>query len=121
YACIISLVNACKCEALAIGGVQDHVHLVVKAPTTISPSEIMQRVKGASSTLVRERLAPGKLFGWQEGYGVFSVSRSHVERVVNYVKNQEHHHASAKLWPEWEETGEGVESEEAIEEATRPR
>lgn len=69
--------------------------------------------KGASSRLVNEQVAPGSGFAWQEGYGVFSVSRSHVERVKAYVLDQEAHHAAGRTWPEWEETEETDEPAEA--------
>lgn len=72
----------------------------------------MQRVKGISSTVARERLVnPGGTFAWQEGYGVFSFSRSHLSKVVAYIRNQRTHHGAGTLWVEWERST--VENHEA--------
>ena len=65
-------------------------------------------MKGVSTNFVRDQLQTGEPFNWQDGYGVFSVSRSHVKRVIAYVENQKQHHASNKLWSEREEDGEDV-------------
>ena len=84
----------------------DHIHLVVQMPAKCSPAQLMQRVKGRSSAWARQHLVSGAFFGWQDGYGVFSFSRSHRQRVIAYVTNQKRHHAAGKLWPEWEQAGE---------------
>ena len=102
YRCIMSEANALKCEVLAIGGIADHIHLAVRLPTTLAPATLMQRVKGVSSAFGRDQVGAGNTFGWQDGYGVFSFSRSHRERVIHYVRNQEQHHAMGTLWMEWE-------------------
>ena len=88
---------------LAIGGMPDHVHLAVRVPATVAPFKLMNQVKGVSSALVRKQLLSGELFGWQDGYAVFSFSRSHRERVVAYIRCQERHHATGELWKEWEQ------------------
>ncbi len=103
YGCILRECRRLGCEVLAIGGIPDHVHLAVKVPTTVAPATLMQRVKGVSSTVARERLLnPGATFAWQEGYGVFSISRSHLPKVIAYVRNQKSHHGAGTLWTEWE-------------------
>jgi putative transposase len=94
------------CHVLAIGGMPDHIHLLVKAPTRASPASLMQHIKAVSSTFVRKEVLVDQLFGWQDGYGVFSLSRSHKDKVIDYVRGQKAHHAAGKLWPEWEETDE---------------
>src|SRR5579872_1814462 len=82
YACILNEAQCCKADVLAIGVTADHVHLLAKMPTSVSPASLMQRVKGVSSTMGRQRLTDAGEFGWQDGYGVFSISRSHVKRVI---------------------------------------
>ncbi len=70
----------------------DHVHALVDLPATRPITEVVQLLKGASSHWVNEqRLVAGK-FGWQRGYGAFSVSHSAVEEVSAYVATQEEHH-----------------------------
>ena len=99
------------CEVLALNGTMDHVHLLLRTPTKRCPSQLMQQIKGASSSWGRQTcLATQRIsaepFGWQDGYGVFSLSRSHLGRVISYIENQKTRHATNKLWAEWEESGE---------------
>ncbi len=107
YGCILKEAHKHGCEVLTLGGVADHVHLLLKMPSKHSPSFLMQRIKGGSSTFARDRLASsGDFFGWQDGYGVFSVSRTHKKWVAEYVQNQKQHHADKTIQPDWEETDE---------------
>jgi putative transposase len=70
----------------------DHVHTLVDLPTSTSIEEVMQLLKGGSSHWINEnRLLRGK-FSWGRGYGAFSVSHSHVDRVAAYIAHQEEHH-----------------------------
>ena len=108
YRCIESEAKDLKVIVLAIGGISDHVHLLVRMPTSVCASVLMKQVKGVSTTFVRDQLQPKTPFCWQEGYGVFSVSRSHVDKVTSYVINQKTHHADNKLWDEWEQSDEEV-------------
>ena len=103
YRCIESEAKRLKCVTLAIGGMSDHVHLFVRIPTKISAATLMQQVKGVSSTFVRDQLKTNSYFGWQDGYGVFSVSRPHIQYVVDYIENQKRHHANGTFWGQWEE------------------
>ncbi|NOX88130.1 MAG: IS200/IS605 family transposase [Calditrichaeota bacterium] len=81
-----------KIKTLAIGGVEDHVHLLLSLPQTISVAKAIQLIKGGSSTWVHETFPNHNNFNWQEGYGAFSVSISLVEETINYIKNQKEHH-----------------------------
>jgi putative transposase len=110
YRCIEKEVRRLQCNVLAIGGMPDHVHLVVKIRTTVSAAQLAQKVKGVSSTLARDQLLPpDTFFGWQDGYAVFSISRNHVKRVIAYVEDQKRHHSKGTLWTDWEETDEEYE------------
>ena len=75
----------------------DHVHVLVRFPTTVSIADLVRRIKGASSHLVTHVLRSPEPFKWQGGYGVFSVSRRHVPVVRDYVLNQEQHHRDGTL------------------------
>jgi len=97
YRCIQMEAQSMGCDVLALNGTPDHVHLFVKMPTKLAPAQIAQQVKGVSTAFVRDQLKPVQRFGWQDGYGVFSISRSHLKRVVKYVDNQKQHHASGKI------------------------
>ena len=70
----------------------DHTHVLVDLPASMAIEEVVQLLKGGSSHWVNEsNLVPGK-FGWQRGYGAFSVSHSAVDEVYAYIANQEEHH-----------------------------
>jgi REP element-mobilizing transposase RayT len=79
-------------KALAIGGIADHVHILLSLPATMSIAKAMQLVKGGSSKFVHETFSDQRAFAWQEGYGAFSVSISQVEETVAYIQRQEEHH-----------------------------
>jgi putative transposase len=77
--------------AILIGGVEDHVHLLLSIPCSMSSSKAVQLIKGGSSKWFNEQF-PGKGFAWQEGFAVFTVSRSQEGAVRQYIANQEEHH-----------------------------
>jgi REP element-mobilizing transposase RayT len=98
-------------KVLAINGMPDHVHILFGMRPTQSLSELMQDVKGDSSKWINQnRLVKGK-FSWQEGYGAFSYSKSHVDRVVKYILNQEKHHRKKTFAEEYNEFLEKFEVE----------
>ena len=109
YERVTATARRLRCTVLGLGGMPDHVHLLVRLPPITSISLLAQQVKGSSSRLAREVSQCEEIFRWQEGYGVFSVSRSHVSRVVSYVENQAKHHANKRLWSDWEEVDEESE------------
>lgn len=88
-----------RVEVLAIGGVEDHVHLLLRWPATISLSELLKQLKGTSAHLVTHQLAPDEFFKWQGGYAAFSVSPRHLRQVADYIANQHHHHLNDTLLP----------------------
>jgi REP element-mobilizing transposase RayT len=81
-----------KQKLLAIGGVQDHIHLLLGLRPNVALSDLIRDVKANSSSFVNDqRFVRGK-FAWQEGFGAFSYSKSQIDSVVRYVFNQEKHH-----------------------------
>ena len=95
---------------LALGGMPDHVHLLVRVRPRLSIAELVKSIKGTSSRWIIDRSAGGS-FGWQEGYGVFSVSSSHVDRVRRYIENQEWHHRDLTSEAELERLMRGPQGE----------
>lgn len=81
-----------KMTAIQVGGMEEHIHALVGSPTTVSPSQAAKYLKGDSSLWIHRELKDMRDFAWQDGYGVFSVSRSEIPRVVEYIKNQREHH-----------------------------
>ena len=94
-----------KCPVLAIGGMPDHVHLLVTYGSTNSICDLMRHVKGGSSRFVSETLRPGEWFRWQASYGVFCVEPKNRSKLIAYIANQKHHHAQGSTWPSMEATG----------------
>jgi REP element-mobilizing transposase RayT len=78
-------------KAIEIGGMPDHVHVLLSLPSTLSIAKGMQFIKGGSSKWVHETFPQHRLFGWQVKYGAFSVSVSRLESTIEYIKNQGQH------------------------------
>ncbi len=74
-----------------IGGIEDHVHLLVGLKPTILISDFMRELKKSSSRWVHETIGQSE-FGWQEGYSIFSVSATARTSVRKYIANQREHH-----------------------------
>jgi putative transposase len=81
-----------KMTAVEIGGVQDHVHILLALPSTISIAKALQLIKGGSSKWVHDTFPEHWSFGWQTKYGAFSVSVSQLDKTIAYIKTQEDHH-----------------------------
>src|SRR5215467_5814313 len=79
-------------KALQIGGVEDHVHLVIGIPATLAVSHALKLLKGGSSKWIHETFPELAQFQWQDGYGAFTVSKSQLSEVVDYVARQREHH-----------------------------
>lgn len=79
-------------KALAIGGVADHVHILLSLSGTMSISKAMQLLKGNSSKWIHETFPALRAFAWQEGYGAFSIGISGIEETRAYIAAQEEHH-----------------------------
>lgn len=100
--------RAVGCSVLAIGGMPDHVYVLVKVPATVAPAALANRIKGVASRMASAAFDGCEDFAWQEGYGAFSVCRNHVGRVTRYIERQKEHHAAGKLWQTLERDGEDI-------------
>ena len=89
--------RALGCEPVHVGGVADHVHVLVGIPATLAIAELVGQLKGASSHLANHRLLPGGQFRWQNAYGAFTVSPSDYAKVRDYVNGQAAHHRTGEL------------------------
>ena len=83
----------------AVGGVADHVHLLIGLRASHCLADFMREMKKASSIWSAENHEP--LFGWQDGYGVFTVSQSKAAEVIEYIKNQREHHGDQSFEEEY--------------------
>ncbi|NOY28664.1 MAG: IS200/IS605 family transposase [Planctomycetes bacterium] len=87
--------------ALAIGGIEDHVHMLLSLPTTLTISKVMQLVKGNSSKWVHDEFPEYHNFAWQEGYGAFSIGISQIDATKQYIANQIEHHRTKTFQEEF--------------------
>jgi putative transposase len=102
YKAIVAKAHELKCDVVAIGGTVDHVHLVVRFPTTLAVAALVKEVKGSSSHLMTHGVAPKQAFKWQGAYGAFTVSKSGVDTVADYIQHQKCHHAENIQIDDWE-------------------
>jgi putative transposase len=91
-AVIGNLINENDCKSFIVNGVEDHIHCLIGLRPRVSISDLMQSVKAKSSKWINEQKLTSERFEWQEGYGVFSYSHSHIHAVYKYIENQEKHH-----------------------------
>ena len=88
-------------KALTIGGVEDHVHLLLSMSATISIAQAIQSIKGASSKWVRDTFPEHRSFAWQEGYGAFSIGVSQSDAMIAYIRSQPEHHRETTFQEEF--------------------
>lgn len=89
---ITGLVQNRKAKMLAVHCMPDHAHLFVGFKPTILIADFVKEIKVESNEFINDKKWAATKFSWQEGYGVFSYSHSHIDNVVKYVLNQEQHH-----------------------------
>jgi len=102
YGCIHNECRRLGCTVIALGGMPDHVHLLVEVPSTRAPMDVAKQVKGVSARYANGVLPVTLFLKWQEGYDGTSVSPAHVPRVAVYIESQEAHHRDGDLWKDWE-------------------
>ena len=84
----------------AVGGMADHVHLLIGLRATHTLADVLREIKSVSSKWVHEEVGVGS-FAWQEGYGAFTVSASQLENVRRYIQQQEEHHRTRTFREEY--------------------
>jgi len=87
-------------KALAIGGTEDHVHVLLSLSSSIPVAKAMREIKSASSQLIRQA-GPSRGFEWQEGYGAFSIGSSQVNATIAYIAQQKEHHRNRDFTAEF--------------------
>jgi REP element-mobilizing transposase RayT len=101
YKYITGIVQNNRHKLIAINGMPDHLHVFVGyKPHQLIP-DLLQDIKGSSSRWINSRNFVKGKFNWQEGYGSFSYSSSHIDYVVKYILNQEQHHKKRTFGEEY--------------------
>lgn len=104
YAEIARKCRELDCVPLAIGGLPDHVHVLLRGNATVPVATIVKEVKGSSSHLASHVLTQN-VFKWQGSYSAFTLRKSEVPVVKAYIEGQKQHHEVGDLWEEWEQIG----------------
>ena len=92
YSYIKNYTDSLRCPILAIGGMPDHIHILINLGKDLSISEFVRNIKANTSRWLKTINPHYRLFSWQNGYGAFSVSPSGIERTTQYIRNQNEHH-----------------------------
>ena len=95
-----TVLNNLECAAIEIGGTADHVHVLFRLHKNLSISKVVEAIKTPTSRWLKTKDPDLSEFHWQNGYGAFSVSASEVERVREYIVNQEEHHREVSFQEE---------------------
>ena len=98
---IRAIIDSLGSKTIAIGGMPDHIHILVSLAPKLSISKVVQKVKVHSTLFYNKELCLEGQFSWQEGYGAFSVSESVVKKVITYIDNQEEHHKKGSFRDEF--------------------
>jgi putative transposase len=85
--------DALGCMVQAIGGIHDHLHLIVSIPPTLAVTDFIKQIKGSSSHHLNPHSNDQpQSFAWQRGYGVITIGSKQCDRAIAYVNNQKQHH-----------------------------
>jgi putative transposase len=103
YKYITGIVRLQGHKMLAINGVEDHIHILIGMKPVQSLSALVQDIKGDSSKWINQKGLVSGRFAWQESFGAFSYSQSHVSNVIHYIQNQEAHHRKKTMVEEYKE------------------
>jgi REP element-mobilizing transposase RayT len=97
YTVIAGKCREFSCTPLAIGGIDDHIHVLVRLSPKIAVARLIGEMKGVSSHAVTHAIRPPHFFKWQRSYGAFTISQRSVSQVCAYILAQKSHHAHRTL------------------------
>ena len=100
---IVGIVSGQNQKLIAINNMPDHVHMLVGLKADVALSDLVRDVKAGSSGFINRKKWTNGRFGWQEGFGAFSYSRSQLDTVVRYIQDQQKHHARKSFREEYVE------------------
>lgn len=101
YKYICGIVKGKEQKVYAIGGVADHIHILLSLKPNISLSDLVRDIKANSSKWINEKQFVFDKFQWQEGFGAFSYAKSQLDSVIAYINNQEQHHKNKSFKEEY--------------------
>lgn len=98
---ITGIIQNRNTKLLAISCMPDHIHILVGMKPNTLLSDLVRDIKVSSTKFINENNWMNKKFRWQEGFGAFSYSHSHLDRIIRYINNQEEHHQKRKFEEEY--------------------
>ena len=101
HAYLAGALRAVGSEAFRVGGTDDHVHIACTLPRTLTVCKLLEEIKKHSSRWMKEIDPKYAGFAWQRGYEAFSIGRSQLDTVIQYVENQEEHHRKLTFQEEY--------------------
>ncbi len=93
--------NHLQCHVIAVGGVEDHVHILCGLHRALPVAVLVRELKRDSSKWIKDQHPRLRRFSWQRGYGAFSVSPGHVQALIAYIDRQEEHHRQVTFQDEF--------------------
>ena len=96
YKYIAGIINNRNNKIIAINGMPDHVHILLKLAPTECVSDLVREIKKSTSLFIRRKLRFGSVFYWQRGYAVISYNEKDIPTIKNYIQKQKQHHAQNK-------------------------
>ena len=98
---ISGIIQKSEHKMLQVNSMPDHIHIFIGMRPSQSISALVQNVKSESSKWIKENKLCKSSFAWQEGFGAFSYSKTHVDRVIRYIQNQDAHHKKETFLDEY--------------------
>ncbi len=92
YPYIATICKSLDCQALEIGGTENHIHILSRLSRTVTVSRLVEKIKSGSSKWIKSKGDLFRTFFWQNGYGAFSIGFSNVPALKKYIVNQKEHH-----------------------------
>jgi REP-associated tyrosine transposase len=92
HAYITAVCRNHDCPAHAVGGTEDHVHIVASLARTVTVSDLVRTIKANSSRCLKQKSSVDAAFAWQSGYGAFSIGQSQLDSLTQYIARQAEHH-----------------------------
>ncbi len=101
YKYISGILSGKKQKLMAINGMNDHIHLLIGFKPECSISDLIRDIKSNSSKWINEKGFFMGRFGWQSGFGAFTIGQSQIDRVYKYIENQDEHHRKKTVREEY--------------------
>jgi len=92
YSYIAKVISNKNCHAYRIGGIEDHIHIILRLHPNIALSKLIKDIKMSSSSMIKRNNIFPNFYGWQKGFGAFTYSEDALLNLIKYVDKQEEHH-----------------------------